>query len=383
MRSFLFVLLAGCAVSPVIVEEESRSLIGGPEPIQQEEASPSATEIANAFNGSVEGSLPAEEEEEEAVSSSVFVPGKIDVDVPEMPEEEPEPVPFLYTEQAGLSWYGINGLAISRDGTIGMLGMSGGNSCEYDPDVASLVGADFTNQSCPDIPEEYDDQGRVMFLCGDDIGFWSPTWGAQHYIVPGLLAAKVTAEGFVTIEDAEVCQVSRRDHAGAVASVEVPSILCAVTPSMDVDETNDTVYLANGDVYAVVDDGYRLLASDVGDMVAAAEAHKAAVVAWEGETTIGAVDSAGSLLWRTEADGIIYDLESVGDRGAVFALVYEDLSLPGSFVAYDGAQGEAWGDGIAWNGLLDFSITRDATKMIVSANGAVYTYDIIIEDPEL
>ena len=35
MRSFLFVLLAGCAVSPVIVEEESRSLIGGPEPIQQ------------------------------------------------------------------------------------------------------------------------------------------------------------------------------------------------------------------------------------------------------------------------------------------------------------------------------------------------------------
>ncbi len=83
MRSFLFVLLAGCAVSPVIVEEESRSLIGGPEPIQQEEASPSATEIANAFNGSVEGSLPAEEEEE-AVSSSVFVPGKIDVDVPEI-----------------------------------------------------------------------------------------------------------------------------------------------------------------------------------------------------------------------------------------------------------------------------------------------------------
>jgi hypothetical protein len=55
-------------------------------------------------------------------------------------------------------------------------------------------------------------------------------------------------------------------------SVEVPSILCASTPSMDVDETNDIVYLANGDVYAVVDDGYRLLASDVGDMVAAAEA---------------------------------------------------------------------------------------------------------------
>ena len=222
-----------------------------------------------------------------------------------------------------------------------------------------------------------------MFLCDDDIGFWSPSYGDQHYIVPGLLTAKVTAEGFVTIEDAEVCQVSRHDHDGGVVSVEVPSILCATTPWMDVDETNDVVYLANGDVYAVIDNGYRLLASDAGDMVAAAEAHKAAVVAWEGDTTIGAVDSAGRLLWRTEADGSIYDLESVGDRGAVFALVYEDLSLPGSFVAFDGAQGEVWGDGIAWNELLDFSITRDATKMIVSANGAVYTYDIIIEDPEL
>ena len=41
-----------------------------------------------------------------------------------------------------------------------------------------------------------------------------------------------------------------------------------------------------------------------------------------------------------------------------------------------------WGDGIAWNGLLDFSISRDATKMIVSANGAVYTYDIVIDEPD-
>ena len=381
MRSFLFVLLAGCAVSPVVVEEDSRSLIGGPELTQQEEAPLSATEVVNSFDGSVEGSLPTEEEEE-TVSSSVFIPGRIDVDEPVIPEEEPEPVPFLYTEQAGLSWYDINGLALSRDGMTGMLGMSGGNSCEYDPDVASLAGADFTNQSCPDIPEGYDSEDRVMFLCNDDIGFWSLTWGAQHYIVPGLVTAQVVAEGFVTLEDAEVCQVSRRDHSGGVVSVEVPTALCDTPLMMDVDETDDTVYLANGDIYAVTDTSYRLLATDVGDMIAFDEVHKAAVVAWAEGTTIAAVDNSGALLWRAEADGAIYDLESVGDRGAVFALVYEDLSLPGSFVAFDGAQGDVWGDGIAWDGLLDFSISRDATKMIVSANGAVYTYDIVIDEPE-
>ena len=383
MKSFLFVLLTGCAVSPVVVEEESRLLlIGNPDTVQEEAPLSLESNSINAV-GILAGKPAVEDEDTTSSSSAVFFPDKLDFDKPTRPDPEPVPVPFLYTEQTGLSWYGINGLAIARDGTVGMLGMSGGNSCEYDPNIASLVGADFTNQSCPDIPEEYDGQGRVMFLCGDDIGFWSPTWGDQHYVVPGLLATKVTAEGFVTIEDAEVCQVSRRDHDGGVASVEVPSILCASTPSMDVDETNDVIYLANGDVYAVVDDGYRLLASDVGDMVAVAEPYKAAVVAWEGETTIGAVDSAGSLLWRSEAAGSIYDLESVGDQGAVFALVYDDISLPGSFVAYDGAQGEVWGDGIAWNGLLDFSITRDATKMVVSANGAIYTYNIVIEEPEL
>ena len=221
-----------------------------------------------------------------------------------------------------------------------------------------------------------------MFLCNDDIGFWSLTWGAQHYIVPGLVTAQVVAEGFVTLEDAEVCQVSRRDHSGGVVSVEVPTALCDTPLMMDVDETDDTVYLANGDIYAVTDASYHLLATDVGDMIAFDEVHKAAVVAWAEGTTIAAVDNSGALLWRAETDGAIYDLESVGDRGAVFALVYEDLSLPGSFVAFDGAQGDVWGDGIAWNGLLDFSISRDATKMIVSANGAVYTYDIVIDDPD-
>ena len=380
MKSFLFVLFAGCALSPVVAEEESRLLIGGPEFIQQEEASLSLEPTTINAVGIV-NSRP-EIDEDDSTSPSGFFPGRLDFDKPTRPEPEPEPVPFLYTEQTGLSWYGINGLAISRDGATGMLGMSGGNSCEYNPDGAYLSGADFSNQSCPDIPVEYDDQGRVMFLCDDDIGFWSPSYGDQHYIIPGLLTAKVTAEGFVTIEDADVCQVSRHDHDGGVVSVEVPSILCATTPWMDVDETNDVVYLANGDVYAVIDNGYRLLASDAGDMVAAAEAHKAAVVAWEGDTTIGAVDSAGRLLWRSEAAGAIYNLAPVGETGAVFALVYEDLSMPGAFVAFDGAQGTVWGEGVAWDGMFDFSISRDATTMITSANGAVYTYDIVIEDVE-
>mgnify|MGYP003652954658 FL=1 len=117
-------------------------------------------------------------------------------------------------------------------------------------------------------------------------------------------------------------------------------------------------------------------------MVAYNAAHNTAVVAWEGDTTIGAVDNSGTLLWRTEAEGNIYDLAPVGETGAVFALVYEDLSTPGSFVAFDGAQGVVWGEGIAWDGMFDFSISRDATKMIASANGAIYTYEIVIEDVE-
>jgi hypothetical protein len=101
---------------------------------------------------------------------------------------------------------------------------------------------------------------------------------------------------------------------------------------ISVDEVDDVIYLANGDVYAVVSDGYRRIADDAGDMVAFAAAHNAAVVAWEGDTTIGAVDNAGRLLWRSEAAGAIYNLAPVGETGAVFALVYEDLAMPGSLL---------------------------------------------------
>ena len=154
MRSFLFVLLAGCAVTPVVVEEESRLLFGGPELTQQEEASLGFESSNTNMVGSIDASPAIDEEDETAPATpSVFMPGKLDIDRPAMPEEEPESVPVLFTEQVGISWYGINGLALSHDGMTGMLGMSGGNSCEYDPDVASLAGADFTNQSCPDIPE--------------------------------------------------------------------------------------------------------------------------------------------------------------------------------------------------------------------------------------
>jgi hypothetical protein len=162
--------------------------------------------------------------------------------------------------------------------------------------------------------------------------------------------------------------------------VEVPSDLCTNEPMISVNEADDIIYLANGDVYAVVSDGYRRIAGDAGDMVAFDAAHNAAVVAWEGGTTIGAVDNAGRLLWSSETTGLIYDLLPVGSTGAVFALVYEDLDLPGSFVAFDGAQGTVWGEGVAWNDMFDYSISRDATKMITSANGAIYTYDIIIDE---
>ena len=370
MRLFLFILLAGCAVTPAMEEGSELTILKSSPDVYQDAV---LSEDAPAF--------------EESESPSVFLPGDVNFDRPERPEVEaeevePDPVPTLATVQTGLSWYSINGLAISQDGGTGMLGMSGGNSCEYNPDGAYLSGADFSNQSCPDIPVEYDEQGRVMFLCNDDIGFWSPSYGDQHYVVPGLVAVKVIADGFVTVEDADVCQVSRRDHAGGIISVEVPSILCDEAPMISVNEYDDVIYLANGDVYAVVDNGYRLIADDAGDMVAYDAAHDAAVVAWEGETTIGAVNNAGSLLWRSEADGAIYDLAPVGETGAVFALVYEDLSMPGAFVAFDGAQGTVWGEGVAWDGMFDFSISRDATTMITSANGAVYTYDIVIEDVE-
>ena len=328
MKVILLSLIVGCVSPPIIVEEESRLIIGGPgleESMTYMGINGTMHSVPIASSGP--GDVP-----------SVFLPDTLDFDKPVRPEVEEvlKPVPVLSAEQTALGWYSINGLAITSDGANSMLGMSGGNSCEYNPLDGYLSGADFTNQSCPDVPIEYDDEGRVMYLCGEDIGFWSSGWGDQHYTVSGLIEAKVTSKGFVTIESDDGCYVSRRDHEGLVESVEVPSILCDTVSGIVVDEDSDVVYIANGDVYAVANVGYRIIAEGSGDLIAFDDTHNTIVSAWFMDETLGAMNPAGELLWRVVAPGIIHDLKSVGDQGAVFALVYEDDALPGSFIAYDG-----------------------------------------------
>ena len=381
MRTLITILLAGCAQEYLPVVEESKVLLIGEQGEQQDFTDVVEEEPSLPADAPEEVSQPesAPEEPADPVDPTVFIPGKIDVSPP-VDEPEVEPVPELFVEQVGVSFYDINGLAISRDGTTGMLGMSGGNSCEYSPDIASLFGADFSAQLCPDIPEEYDNFGRVMFLCTDNVGFWSPTWGTENYIIPGLVDAQIIGDGYVTLEDNGSCMVSRRSHDGSVSSVTLPDELCETNPSIEINEVDDIIYFANGDLYAVTDTDYRLVAEGVGNLVAHDTAHDALLVAWEGETTLAALDHAGTPRWRVEASGGIYDLAPVGDHGAVFALVYDDISLPGSFVAYDVDRGEVWGEGIAWDGLVDFSIDAAGSKMLVQAGGSVYTYDIVIEE---
>ena len=378
MRIILLSLIAGCVSPPTIVEEESRLLIGGPG-LEEE----STTYMGINSTTHTTHSVPIASSDV-ADTPSVFLPDELDFDKPVRPEVEEvvKSIPVLSAEQTALGWYSINGLAIANDGAIGMLGMSGGNSCEYNPSGGYLSGADFTNQSCPDVPVEYDDEGRVMYLCGEDIGFWSPGWGDQHYTVPGLVGVKVTSKGFVTVESNDGCHVSRRDHDALIESVEVPSVLCDTMSEIVVNEDDDIVYVANGDIYAVNDVGYRIIAENSGDLIAFDGVHNTIVSAWSMSETLGAMNPRGELLWKASTPGVIHDLESVGDQGAVFALVYEDIALPGSFIAYDGEWGEVWGDFIAWNGILDFSVAKDASKVLVTTGESIYTYDVTIEEPQ-
>jgi hypothetical protein len=325
------------------------------------------------------------EDSEAQAGPSTFLPGDSNFDRPdsrpELEEEEvpAEPVPELDIEQISLSWYSTNGLAISYNGDSGMLGMSGGNSCEYNPGGGYLSGADFSLQDCPDVPVEYDEQGRLMYRCNDELGFWSSS-GNSEFVIAGLVTAEATREGFVTLEDAEYCQVSRRDHEGAVASVEVPSALCEDGTIVQYDEDDDIVYLGNGDVYAVTVDGYRLIGEGVGNLMAFDAAHDAIVVAWAGETTLGALNMAGDLLWKVESAAPVQKLMPMGETGAVFAWEYVDTSSPGSFVAYDGQQGVVWGEGVAWDGINDISVAGDGSRLMVGVGGSVYTYDLNVSE---
>ena len=90
MRLFLFILLAGCAVTPAMEEGSELTILKSSPDVYQDAV---LSEDAPAF--------------EESESPSVFLPGDVNFDRPERPEVEaeevePDPVPTLATVQTGL-----------------------------------------------------------------------------------------------------------------------------------------------------------------------------------------------------------------------------------------------------------------------------------------
>ena len=232
---------------------------------------------------------------------------------------------------------------------------------------------------CMDEPTVYDSQHRVMMTCpSDEVAFYSAAWCTQRYPIAGLIASDVNGDQFVTIEDSGVCQISRRGHDGSVASLPLPEELCASEPAIAVDETDDVIYLANGDLYAIDALEVRLVGVGTGDMVAFEPLNGTVVTAFEGDVRVLGLDRLGDPLWRMEASGPVQALAPVGDRGAVFALEEADPSAP-EFVAYDGRSGAIWGVADAWSGMFDFAVSADGSTMISAVGGTVYTYTIHVD----
>ncbi|MFT5458926.1 MAG: hypothetical protein ACI9K2_005436 [Myxococcota bacterium] len=371
--------LLACAPGPLVVEAgmDKPLLIGGP----GDQVAPGADASEPGTSGATTpGTEPASASDDdiEPPTPGVFYPDRIDVEPPVEEEEEELPVPVLTVEQDRLSYYSIVGLALDRDGDNGFFGMSGGNSCEFDPQGGGLM-ADMDLFGCLDEPTVYDDQGRVMMTCpSDEVAFYSAAWGTQRYVVPGLIASDVNLDAFITIEDDGVCQLSRRGHDGSVASIEIPEVLCDAAPAIAVDETGDLIYLANGDLYVVDAAEWRQIGVGTGDLVAFEPFNGTVVTALEGDVRVLGLDRLGAPLWRMEASGPIQALASVGDKGAVFALEEPDPSNP-DFVAYDGLTGAVWGVADAWSGMFDFAVSADGTTMIAAVGGTVYTYSIFVD----
>ena len=378
---FLATLFVACAPAPLVVDAgaDRPLLIGGPNGEQAEAGveAPGAEEDGGT-SGSTAPADNASDDDTVPVEPGVIFPDRIDVEPPVEEEEEPAVVPVLTMDQDRISYYSINGLAIDRDGEMGFFGMSGGNSCEFDPQGGGLI-ADMDLFGCPDDPTVYDNQGRVLMECAsDEVAFYSVTWGTQRYPIPGLIEADVNGDGFVTVEDDGGCRLSRRGHDGSVESQDLPVELCDGVPAMAVDEAGDRIYLANGDLYVADGVEVRQIGVETGDLVAFDAANGTVVTAFEGDVRIMGVDMLGEPLWRAEASGGVESLAAVGDRGAVFAVEDNDPSSP-DFVAYDGLTGAVWGSVDAWPGMFDYSVSADGTTMIAAAGGTVYTYTINVD----
>lgn len=378
-RTFLITLLAaGCAVESGDLANTNGFDIRAAD-IQELDAVQITRDVDTSFDGRI-GDIAMDAPHVFLPDEPSFIPDRGFPEVADDVEPEVVPVPTLALEQTRMTYATIHRLAIDFEGNDGIAGMSGGNSCYYNPDTGGF-GSDYNFQDSQDEPIEYDSGNRLLVMSPytDRVAFLEPSGAQPYYEMSGLQAARVMGADFVTLEsDGSECVVTHRTHSDDAWATTMTGVSCEGA-QMATDAERSLAFVANGDLWAIdlITGDARMIVEGAGDLVEYDPNSGAIITATSGDTPVRAWNVHGANIWNVYADGAVYQLHNLADMGAMVA------HTDGEFVAFDGRTGEVWGTGVAWDNIQFFDISGDGTHLVANlSTGLIYTYEIVIEDAE-
>ena len=232
------------------------------------------------------------------------------------------------------------GVALNTEGLDGIVGMFG-TTCRVNVNDGS-IGEDYN------FPTEDEEVVDAAVLYGDnavlvisDMGahvtypdrVWD--WGTDDFGGPGVLEGGITDDG-VAMLAGDPCRVDWSSGTDAV-STGVPADYCAGA-SFSVDRDDGRVFVANGEVAKVTEEGYETIA-DGADLVVWDMEAQVLYATLVGSSTLHGIEADGALRWTTEVEGAIVSLDVMGMLGQA-AVMVEKENGAGALLTVDGYTGE-------------------------------------------
>ncbi|TNE87075.1 MAG: hypothetical protein EP330_19070 [Deltaproteobacteria bacterium] len=272
------------------------------------------------------------------------------------------PTESAFDHQAELS-VDARGVGLALDGLRGQVGMYG-TTCAVDTRNAA-IGADLNiDETSETVHDAGEIEGREVFLIesGDGLHLQdanNPIDVSEASLSGTFERALVYDLGAVGLSDGTLQWTDGRTLAvGAVDSFDLAQ--------------DGTAFVADGEVYKVVDD--QLVAIASGDRVAVSPDGGLVFAAQSGEPMLHVLDATGVEQHAVFLDGDVREVAALGERGEAL-VVLEKANGTGELVVVDGS-----GSINAWVGTptaaLGITSSSDGHTIAVSAPGSVHFFGL-------
>lgn len=271
-----------------------------------------------------------------------------------------------------------SGVVLFEDGESGHAAMYG-TTCVVDPDGGIAEDVDPNAGETETVVDSSGTTGDDRVLArtaGELYVLENASVSRIRYPVPGLIDARLADQGDRDLIVATTaCGVNWIDVSDGIvdASISLADVDCnGMGTSLDVDGLSGTAYVdISGAIHAVTPETVTPLAE--GDLFAYSGDELGLVTANAGSSEVRFVEADGTLRWSADLGGSITDVDDIGARGWVSAMVSHDGI--GEFVVLDAATG-ALVKSFDLPGVADVVVSGNGQTVAMVVNSDVHYYTL-------